>query len=138
MKNPYTLKLQPAQHSKLLKTIIKNLRSGKLTTTKCRRCNSLLWPPNRFCFKCLCDETELVELSGRGRIFAFTEIMDGAPHGIENQPPYVLAIVELEEGIKLLTRIVETSYEDLKIGQKVVLTTRKLDEDILVPAFKPL
>ena len=138
MKHPYTSKIQPTQHSQLLKTITKNLNSGKLTTTKCKRCSSLLWPPNKFCFKCLCGETELVELSGRGKVFAFTEIMDGAPYGMENQLPYVLAIVELEEGIRMLTRIVGARYEDLKIGQEVVLTTRKIGEENIVPAFRPL
>jgi len=135
---PHILRITPVKQGQLISQFYEELGKNKLITTKCKNCNRLLWPPRVFCPYCMRRDVEFTQLSGRGKIIAFTEIIDGAPAGMESEQPYLLAIVELEEGIRLLSRIVEARYSDLEIGQWVEVTARKLFDGSITLAFKPL
>ncbi|HIQ29151.1 MAG TPA: Zn-ribbon domain-containing OB-fold protein [Candidatus Caldiarchaeum subterraneum] len=138
MNLPHIMLITPNRKSPLMARFYENLSKNQLTTTRCKKCGSLLWPPRDFCPKCMSREVEVTRLSGIGEIVSFTEIIDGAPAGMESEQPYLLAIIMLEEGMKLLARVVGAKYDELSIGMKVELTIRKLHDGGIVMAFKPL
>ena len=137
MNLPHIMQITPNRKSPIMSKFYENLVKNQLTTTRCRKCNVLLWPPRSFCPNCMGSDVEISNLSGFGEVISFTEIIDGAPAGMEHEQPYLLAIVKLEEGIKLLARIVEAKYNDIFIGTKVELATRRLSDGSVVIAFKP-
>ena len=104
-----------------------HLKKGRLTTTKCASCGALLWQPRVVCPKCNGDRMEWVDLPREGRIYAFTAVYAGAPIGLEKDVPFVVAIVELNGSpLKVVARIDDARYEDLKIGDPVRLKVIEL------------
>lgn len=101
----------------------------KLLGTKCSTCNSHYFPSRIICPKCRRKgKIETVQYSGKGKIYSFTEI-SSPPAGFEEQAPYVLAIIELDEGAKLTAQIVDARGSEMKIGDKVESVFRMIQRD---------
>ena len=67
-------------------------------------------------------------LSGTGTIYSFS-IMYSVPQGFEEQKPYVIAIVQLDEGPMVTAQLTDINHDDVAIGQRVEMVTRKLREE---------
>ena len=76
------------------------------------------------------------EASGRGTVYSYTNTFSAWP-GHEDRVPYMVALVELEEGVRILANLLNVKAEDVKIGMPVKLYWEKLSEDINYPAFQP-
>lgn len=112
------------------------LREGKIYATRCRKCGKLYFPPLADCGECLESEMDWVELSGEGELITYTHIIV-RPTSFQNEPPYTVAIVKLKEGVKALAWLTDIKKKDIKIGMKVKLVPKILD-DRLTYEFKPL
>lgn len=101
----------------------------RIIGTKCTTCNVSYFPTRVICPKCRRKgKIEKTEFSGKGKIFSFTEI-SSAPAGFEEQAPYVLALVELDEGPRLTTQIGDVRGSELKIGDTVKAVFRSIQRD---------
>jgi uncharacterized OB-fold protein len=98
--------------------------SNKLIGAKCKKCGKLYIPPIYVCLKCNQTEFGEVELSGRGSVRTYTTIRV-PPLGFEEQVPYNIAIIGLEEGINVTARIVDKNDKELSIGTAVVFTKKE-------------
>jgi uncharacterized OB-fold protein len=76
------------------------------------------------------------EVSGRGKVYSFTNTFSAWP-GHEDRVPYLVALVELEEGVRILANLFNVKAGDVKIDMPVKLYWEKLSEDINYPAFEP-
>ena len=97
-----------------------NLRAGKFTTTKCKKCGYIAFPPGVICSKCWSDELEWIELPKRAKIVAITETQAGAPIGFAS--PLIMAWLTFGEGAPLrhlLGRMINCKEGDLKEGDEV-------------------
>lgn len=103
------------------------LRDGKICGTRCAACKTLSVPPRADCPRCLSGQFEWVPLSGRGRLHTFTRI-EAAPTGFEDAAPYVLGVVDLEEGGRLLGPVGAIPFEALRVGMPVRLAPRLAEE----------
>jgi uncharacterized protein len=93
-------------------------REGRLMIGRCNSCAAPIWYPRPMCPECHSFDTGLEEASGRGRIYTFAVIRRAAaPYN--NLPPFVLAYVELEEGPRVMTNVVDCDPDSLEIGQEV-------------------
>lgn len=138
IKLPQMLDFYPLEDEKETKISLffKNLREGRLTTTKCKRCEKLLWPPRIVCPKCLSDELEWVDLGSEGELYAFTEMRLGAPLGFAEDVPFCIGIVKIG-GLSISARIDDAKYEDLKIGDRVQLKIIELEDGRVFYRFAP-
>ncbi len=100
----------------------------RLIGSKCKNCNEVYYPPRKVCPKCKKARMDEVKLKGRGKIETYT-VIHVAPEGFEEQVPYVVAIVRLEEGPCLTTQIVDCEPEDIYIGMPVEACFRRINED---------
>jgi len=101
----------------------------KMLGSHCATCDSHYFPPRMVCPICRRKgKIEPFEFSGNGKIYSFTEI-HAAPAGFENQVPYIVAIVELDEGTRCTGQVVDATRADLKIGDRVEGTFRKILSD---------
>jgi uncharacterized protein len=104
-----------------------NLRDGRLTTTRCRDCDELHFPPRIVCPECTGDDLEYVDLPHEGELFAFSEVRGGLPIGLrEHEVPFVVAVVDLGP-VRLSGRVDDASYDDLEIGDPVSLKIVEID-----------
>ncbi len=105
-----------------------HLKDGRLMGSACTRCGLLSFPPRADCPECLSGEFEFREYSGRGTIHTFTAIA-AAPTGFEDVVPYTVAVVDLEEGGRLLGWIGDTiPAAEVRIGMPVQAVPRLFEE----------
>jgi uncharacterized OB-fold protein len=104
---------------------------GVLLIKRCNACGQAHWYPRPFCPHCASDDTAWVTASGGGAIYSFTVTRRADP------VPYVLAYVTLDEGVTVLTHLVDGEIESLRIGQRVRVTFRSAEGGGAVPVFRP-
>ena len=76
-------------------------------------------------------------VSGRGTIYSFTVIVHSDVPPFKDWLPYVVALVELEEGPRLVTHIVGGDAEELRVGQRVEVVFDRIDDRVTLPKFRP-
>ncbi|MCC6223525.1 MAG: Zn-ribbon domain-containing OB-fold protein [Thermoleophilia bacterium] len=106
---------------------------GKLLIQRCRSCGAHQWYPRGHCRRCLAAAPEWVESPGRGRVHTFTIVCRSNAPGFE--VPYVFAIVELEEGVRLSANLVGIPHEQVACGLPVRVTYQRLTDRIALPQF---
>jgi uncharacterized OB-fold protein len=135
---PQMLDFYPLEDEKNTKIsrFFENLKRGRLTTTKCTKCDKLLWPPRVICPECLSDELDWVDLGSEGGLYAFTEMRLGAPLGFVQDTPFCLGLIEVN-GLLISARIDDATYDKLTIGDKVHLKIVELDDGRVFYRFVP-
>ena len=112
-------------------------RQGKLLLQKCERCMEYQFYPRGICANCWSNDIRWVQSSGKGNVWTFTVTHQNRTTGFAEEVPYVLALVELEEGVKMFTNIVECDPGQVKIGMPVEVTFVQANEQVTIPYFKP-
>ena len=95
----------------------------------CTNCKTNYFPPRVFCPHCR-RKGKLVskDMPREGKIISFTEVFVG-PVGFENETPYFLALIDLENGVTLLSQIVDSPREKIKTGARVKKMFRKIQDN---------
>ena len=108
----------------------------ELVLQRCAACGALRYYPRALCPACLSSKTEYQRVSGRAVIYTFTVTYQNQSPGFRDELPYVMAYVELAEGPRILTNIVRTDPQDLKIGMAVEVVFEDIDEGLAIPKFQ--
>lgn len=95
----------PPRVTEHTRTFWQALERGVFQTNRCFACGKLTFPPKPFCPHCWSRDVGWVELSGKGRLYAET-VVHAAPAVFASEAPYRVGIVDLDEGLRLATRIV--------------------------------
>jgi len=111
-------------------------RAGELRLQRCTACDQTYFPPRPFCPHCASREVEVFAASGKGRLYSYVIHHRPVP-GFA--PPYAIAVVELDEGPRLMTNIVECPQtpEALVLDMPLEVAFEKLDDEITLPLFRP-
>ena len=105
-------------------------REEQLCTRRCKSCNKLHWYPRPLCPFCFGD-TEWEKLSGLGTVYSVSVTRKAGPI------PYAIAYVALDEGITMLSNIVDCDLDSLHIGQRVKVCFKPAENEAKVPMFTP-
>jgi uncharacterized OB-fold protein len=105
-------------------------RQGVLSIKRCTSCTQPHWYPRPLCPFCL-GETEWLPAAGTGTIYSVSVTRRAGPI------PYAIAYVALDEGVTLLTNIVDCDLDALRIGQRVKVCFKPTDGGAMVPMFTP-
>ena len=105
-------------------------KNGKLLVKTCKACGKLHYYPRTICPHCLSSDTDWVEASGRGSIYTYSVMR-------RTEFPYVIAYVTLEEGVTMLSNIVECDVDDVTVGQAVEVVFRDTEGGHSLPVFRP-
>jgi uncharacterized OB-fold protein len=115
---------------------------GRLSMPRCRQCDAFTFPPRPACGECGGTELEWTDLSGRGSIYSFTVIRQvvGGPAAKAFEPdiPYVVAWIDLAEGPRLVSNVVDCPVEAVTIGMPVEVVFEQASPEVWLPKFKPL
>jgi uncharacterized protein len=110
---------------------------GRLLVKRCQDCDSLIWYPRAICPQCSSLHTEWFGVSGRGSVYSYTVNHRGeGPY--QGAAPFVLAYVELDEGPRMMTNIVEADETDLRVGLPVEVVFHDTGDGAALPRFRPL
>jgi len=114
---------------------------GKLLIKHCNACGRDFFYPRSHCPRCWSSDTRWKEASGRGTVYTFTIVRQNDLPPFKERLPYVVAIVELEEGVRLTTNIEGCAPEDVRCDMAVNVTFREEQRDngsVFLPVFQPL
>ena len=100
----------------------------RLIGSKCRNCGRVYFPRRMVCPKCGSKDFEEVNLSQRGRVLSYT-VIRRPPQGYERYTPYVVGLIELDDGVRIMSQIVDCTPEEAKVGMVVEAVFRKVKED---------
>ena len=105
-------------------------KEDRLLIKRCRACGKFHWYPRAVCPHCMSGETEWVEAEGDGTIYSFS-VMERA------EVPYAIAYVELAEGVRMMTNIVDCPFAGIRIGQAVSVRFAPTEGGGKLPVFVP-
>jgi len=112
-------------------------KAHRFIIQKCRDCGAHQHYPRGVCSHCLSSALDWVDASGDATVYSFS-VNYRAPHpGFKDQTPFVLAIVELAEGPRMMTNIVDCDPETVTIGMPVTVAFDDVTEDVTLPKFRP-
>ena len=109
---------------------------GRLLVQRCRSCGNHQLYPRWRCLRCR-GEVEWVDASGRGTVYSFTVIRQNFSRSFKHLIPYVVALVDLEEGPRLMTNVVGCPPEDVRIGMAVRVRFEPVSDEAALPLFEP-
>ena len=112
-----------------IKSYIDYLSEKKLMSSKCKDCGASYVPVRKLCTKCNSVNMEWVEMSGKGKIAAFTSITVGTPFfvekGYDRNKPYCFSVIKLDEGLMISGQLIgvdESKPDTINIGMQVKAT----------------
>lgn len=100
----------------------------QLVGNVCLKCGAKHFPPRQVCSKCRGTEFEPFRFSGQGELYSFTTLRS-APAGFEVYTPYSVGMVKLDEGPMVEAMLTDVNEEDLMIGMRMEMVTRKIREE---------
>ena len=109
---------------------------GRLVVQRCTSCDVYQFYPRALCASCA-GETEWVDASGRGTLYTFTVIRQNRSEAFAALSPYAVGIVELEEGVRMMSNIVECDVEELEVGMALEVVLLKAADDVGLPFWRP-
>ena len=110
---------------------------GEFLLQRCTNCQTVIWYPRAICPECSATTLEWFPGSGKGEIYSWTKTHKGLGQ-YAKAGPYILAYVELEEGPRVMTNIVEYADDDLVVGKAVELVFHPTGESTALPRFRPV
>ncbi len=101
---------------------------ARLEAAKCTQCGHIEFPPRLICSKCGNREFEPVTLQKTGTLLTYTIIYTPA-EAFAMQAPFAMGIVELDDGVRLTTQIVDTPFDQLEVGKRVEIIFRRVQKE---------
>jgi uncharacterized protein len=108
---------------------------GVLRIQRCGACGLLRHPPGPMCPSCGATEPKYVVASGRGEVFSF--VVHHHPPVPGRALPFVVALVQLEEGVRMLAELVDLPPEEVRVGLPVVAGFHRVDDELTMPVWRP-
>ena len=114
-----------------------SLKAHAIQLQRCGGCNRFIYYPRAVCPGCLSDDLAWTSVSGYGVVHAFT-IPNRHPNRAF-QPPYVVALIELDEGVRVMSNLIDVdpTPEAVKIGMPVEIVYDDVADEITLPRFRP-
>ncbi len=112
-------------------------RAGRLAVQRCRSCGRIWHPPLPACPHCHGTDLGWREVSGAGSVYTYTVVRHATHAALADQVPYVVAIVELAEGPRLVTGVTGCAPEHVRVGMAVRACFRQVADGVTLPYFEP-
>ena len=111
-------------------------RRGDLRFQRCSDCQAWRHVPREMCAKCGSDEWKWVKSSGKGTVFTWT-IAERAMHpAFVDAVPYAPVIIEMDEGVRLVSELIDCEPADLEVGMRVEVAFAKVSDEVTLPKFR--
>ena len=109
----------------------------ELVIQKCTDCSAYRFAPKEVCHKCASTEYEWSRVSGGGTVYSYTIMRRGPNATWQAEAPYVVALVDLNEGARIMSHVVGCNPEDVKVGMKVRAVFEDITDEVSIYKFEP-
>lgn len=107
----------------------------RLVIQRCASCGHCQFYPRAFCIECLSERIEWINASGQGRIYSYTVCRIAPSPAFEARLPYVVALIDLDEGVRMLANLLDVELEEVAIGARVGVCFEAVSESCTLPQF---
>jgi uncharacterized protein len=114
------------------------LQGGALLIQRCETCGTVRHPPRPRCGHCASADFSWTAATGLGTVYSFTIVRHAPNPALAASVPYVVALIELDEGPRLVSNVVGVDPDLVAIGQRVRVEFDRLGPDAVLPRFSPL
>jgi uncharacterized OB-fold protein len=111
-------------------------RRAELRAQRCTACGRLRHPPRALCSDCGSPDCEWLPLSGRGSIYSYIVTYQPVHPALQGLTPFNTVLIELEEGIRLTSNLVDCPPETIAIGLPVEVVFERVSDEITLPKFR--
>lgn len=111
-------------------------KRGELLLKRCTACGKPHFPPRYLCPACWSDELEWIASAGQGTVYTFTVMHRAPTPAFAKRVPYVVALIDLDEGPRLMANIVGDDALDVRIGDRVAACFEERPGSARVPQFR--
>jgi len=112
------------------------LKENRLILKHCRDCGRHHFYPRALCPHCHSDALEWSDARGTGSIYSFTVARRPAGPAFKADAPYVVAVIDLDEGARMMTNIVTDDVDAVRIGQRVAVQFDAVTDEVTLPRFR--
>ena len=112
-------------------------RDGRLLIKRCAACEQFHFYPRPFCPHCWSDAVEWVEASGRATLYTWSVVRRNDLPPFPDRVPYVAAIVDLDEGPRMMTNVVDCDFDALQVGMQLEAVFHPISDDVTIVQFRP-
>ena len=113
------------------------LQRGELYFQRCQVCGRSQFHPRALCCHCLAPHPQWCKSAGRGRLYSFAVTYHSPLPGFRESTPYIVAYVEIEDGLRLMTNLVDCALAEVKIGMEVEAVFAPATAEISLLNFRP-
>jgi uncharacterized OB-fold protein len=109
---------------------------GQLMVQQCAACGCRQFYPRAYCIACMSEDIRWTACKGGGTIYTYTINQRAANAAMKDKVPYAVAVIDLDEGVRMLANIVDSPLEEIAIGKRVQVKFEKVSEEITLPQFR--
>ena len=113
-------------------------KNNQLLIQECKKCGEKIFYPRKSCPECWSSELGWAKASGRGKVYTYSTTLTGVEEVFAEDLPFVLACIDLEEGVRMMSRVVGCAPESVKVGMDVEVVFEPVTEEISLPYFRPV
>ena len=111
------------------------VQSRRLLMPQCTACGTFRFPPSVACHRCESEDVAWTEVSGRGKVFSFVVYRRAYRSAFADRLPYVLAVIELDEGPRIPSNVVDVPVDDVVCDMPVEVRFDEVRDGYLIPKF---
>ena len=111
-------------------------RRRELRFQRCTRCQTWRHVPREMCAACGSWEWEWAQSSGRGRVFTWTLVARAMHPAFQHDTPYAAVVIEMEEGVRLVSHVIDCAPDELEIGMPVEVDFDDVTPEVTLPKFR--
>lgn len=111
-------------------------RRGVLRIKRCRACGAAHYYPRPFCPVCWSTDVDWIDTAGTGTLYTYSVVHVNDLPSFRERVPYVVAIVELDEGPRIETNVVDCPFDELRVGMRLTVTFED-EGELVLPRFRP-
>jgi len=112
-------------------------RRHELRVQRCQQCSALIHYPKVHCPADGCDRFDWALMSGKGTVYSFIVAQRGFHPFFKANLPYVVAVIELDEGPRMMSNVIDLDPDQVHIGMTVEVVFEDVNEEISLPKFRP-
>ncbi|MGZ4675715.1 MAG: Zn-ribbon domain-containing OB-fold protein [Acidimicrobiia bacterium] len=112
-------------------------KEGRLLIKQCNSCRAYHFYPRPFCPTCWSDDVEWVEASGAATLYTWSVVRRNDLPPFPDRVPYVAAIVDLAEGPRMMTNVVDCDFDDLAVGMSLEAVFHPTSDEVTIVQFRP-
>lgn len=137
MTTEYRKPLPLPLNSELTKPFWEGAKRHELLVQRCKKCSEYVWYPRELCAICLSPELEWTQVSGEGRLYSYTVIYQPANPAFRGEAPYIYAMVQLNEGPRIVANLVDCPIEGASVDMPVEAVFEDVTPEWTLVKFRP-